>query len=271
VAASPFERQVVESDAADERSPSMPKLAEGPQQYPPSPSFLENDRPKVRLVELPAWLQSFASSVGEPSEFDATATPDAISPELAAGPSDHDDQGEAKLQKKSSRPRSSNVGADFISEDDLPEWLRAIAPDESAENSMEVFVLDRGEEEGEQITVPNITRAWSTSKDSRGVDETTSLFALVASQTPHTALPDQGSTSAAQHARARSAAGSADQVATYGSDRPPGGQSSIEMPSPTKQETAADEKQFSIPILPVVVGGIIFLMLLIVAAYFFIL
>ncbi len=271
MAASPFERQVVESDAADEHSPSTPRLAEGPQQYPPSPSFLENDRPKVRLVELPAWLQSFASSVGEPSEFDAPASPEPASPEQLVRASDHSTQSEPKHEEKSSRPKSSNVGADFISEDDLPEWLRAIAPDDSAENSMEVFVIDRGDEEGEQITVPNITRAWSTSKDSRGVDETTSLFALVASQTTHTALPDQGSTSAKQQARARSAAGSTDQVAAYGSDRPPDEHSSIEMPSPTKQEASVDEKQFAIPILPVVIGGIILLILLSVAAYMFIL
>ena len=44
----------------------VPAMAQHDAIYDPGPSFLEFDRPTVRLAELPAWLQRFAASAGDP-------------------------------------------------------------------------------------------------------------------------------------------------------------------------------------------------------------
>ena len=266
MAASPFERQVVEGDATDERSPTSPNVADGPRQYPPSPSFLDRDRPAVRLVELPAWLQSFAASVGEPSESEFSAASQSSPTEQPVTTPDESPQDQPRAEARPSTrppPKSSDVGTDFISEDDLPEWLRSIVPDDSAESTFDALAFDRGAD-GDQITVPNVTRAWSTSKDARGVDETISLFALVASQTPQTALPDQGAQSHGA-ARATAAMSGAGQVAGYGSDRPPGEVAAIKLPRPVEVADAGTEPvKGTFPILPIAVAA--FLMLMVVGA-----
>lgn len=270
MASSQFERQVVEGDASDDRSPSAPQMADGPQQFEPSASFLDHDRPQVRLVELPAWLQSFAASVGEPSEDEApmelsdddvadepvTSSSEKTEPNIAPGP-------------KPAAQKLTGTGTDFISEDDLPEWLRSIVPEEPAESSFDSLMADRTAD-GEQITVPTITRAWSTSKDSRGVDEATTLFAMVASQTPQTAIPDQTDGGASSTTLPREQGRG--QVAGYGTDRPPAEPSSIEMPTSMHDATGAEAgSKTQFPVLPIAVAAILILILVGAAAVMFVL
>ena len=210
---SSFNRQTSPNEVADDRRSTAVQSGDGPQQFPPSPSFQENDRPAVRLVELPAWLQSFASSVGEPPELETTPPP-STSTEYVVNSAN--DQKPTPAPSTSAKPASSTT--DFISEDDLPEWLRAIAPDDGPDTDVEL-TMPRDAGSGEPVAVPTISRAWSTSKDARGVDEATSLFALVASQTPQPAMP---STDAAPTTGRVATVSSDDSERTQvGSDTPP--------------------------------------------------
>lgn len=271
MAASSFERQVITGDATDDRTQARPDMADGPQQYEPTQSFLDHDRPAVRLVELPAWLQAFASSVGEPSESETPAAPESSPPEQPVSSSSSNSKnvppGEPKTTRQSS---ASSASSDFISEDDLPEWLRSIAPEEGAERSFNALTVD-GDGDREPITVPNITRAWSTSKDARGVNESTSLFALVASQAPQTALPDQPLDGVLDEGVGSSRPPSAGQFSGYGAGASPAESLSLEMPESVPSENTDVEVSRKFPILPVVAAAILLLVLIGAAAIMFVL
>lgn len=267
MASSPFERQVVDADTNEDRSSGSSRASETPRQYEPSPSFLDHDRPPTRLVELPAWLQSFASSVGEPSEPEV---PDQTAPdpdrETALELSEELDAASAPPQPMSRSSSSRGVSENFISEDDLPEWLRSIASEDPAESAAESLVFDQMAR-GDNVSVPTVSRAWSTSKDARGVDEATSLFALVASQTPQAPVPAQ---EAGRGGRDESAqvGGDAGRVEGYGSARPPGAQPVIEMPRTSESES---EMKPSLPIVPIAVAVILLIVLVGAALGLFIL
>ena len=192
MASSQFERQVIDGDVPADESPNMTSTEGGPQQFPPSPSFQDSDRPEIRLVELPAWLQAFAASVGEPEVSEASSPSDRGQMEQSVGspPSGVRSDPASDHQPTMTPPDPSS--SSFISEDDLPDWLRSISPDESAGDSGNPLFagpMAESESDDNEITVPTVSRAWSNSKDSRSADEATSLFAQVATQAPQTPLP----------------------------------------------------------------------------------
>ncbi|CAN5627677.1 hypothetical protein BH23CHL2_BH23CHL2_26840 [soil metagenome] len=267
MASSPFERQVVESDATDERSSVASGTSDAPKQFEPSPSFLDYDRPNVRLVELPAWLQSFAASLGEPSESEISAKP--VEEDPLGQPVDTSEDRpdpDTEVEPTSQPSASPGVSSGFISEDDLPEWLRSIAPEESGQGSTESFTFERSGG-NDQLAVPNVSRAWSTSKDARGPDESTTLFALVASQTPHTALPDgELESSMVQQGVAPSSRGGSANVERYGGDAPPGKGSIIDLSGTANAETAAPATKPRRPLMPIIIAAILLLMLIGTAA-----
>lgn len=271
MASSPFERQVIEGDTDADEAPATSVSEEGPQQFAPSPSFQGRDRPKVRLVELPAWLQSFASSVGEPEESPAPPAPDKRNLEHSMEPIETDDIENQDAEPHSAAPAADPSSSSFISEDDLPEWLRAIAPEGDSENSTGLL-FGSGESstalDDSEITVPNVSRAWSNSKDARGTDEATSLFALVASQAPQAALPSDGTP---------------DQLAGQGRQRPgsdrrgtdelvlePSSQDPLTSDAVADNQDATSSKA-ALPMLPVAVGAIFLLILLAAALVLFVL
>ncbi|MEZ4521033.1 MAG: hypothetical protein R3A46_05245 [Thermomicrobiales bacterium] len=154
---------------------------------------------------------------------------------------------------------SRGVSSDFISEDDLPEWLRSIAPEDSSDVSADTL-LDRSDE-GEHLPVPNVARAWSTSKDSRGVDEATSLFALVASQTPQHALPDSESSSQTSQRSTHAKVASSGVVEQYGTSRPPGEEPAASDAAAEATADSAGAKRSGPPMLLIIVGLILILVL----------
>jgi hypothetical protein len=165
---------------------------------------------------------------------------------------------------------SAGFGTSFISEDDLPEWLRAIAPADGGDAESELFQF--GASSDEPVAVPSISRAWTTSKDARGVDEATSVFALVASQSPQSALPAapggrqpaQGRPSRSDAARVEDGQGVVD---SYGSSVPPGlDQRLPQIDMTMSPATPSTEVSSKFPLLPVVVAGALLLVLVLVAA-----
>jgi hypothetical protein len=168
----------------------------------------------------------------------------------------------------------AGFGSSFISEDDLPEWLRAIAPADGGDAESDLFQFG-GASSDEPVAVPSISRAWTTSKDARGVDEATSVFALVASQSPQSALPAApGGRQPAQGRPSRSDAMRVDDgqgvVDSYGSSIPPGLEQRlphIDMTMSPSPQTSDVSSKF--PLLPVVVAGVLLLVLVLVAAAMF--
>lgn len=163
--------------------------------YDPGPSFIENDRPAVRLAELPAWLQTFASSVGDPAEDEPETHSAPATSEEPAGSRAQPQPGEAAslpdwLQDGESQhhapPEPQDSAPSFmITEDDLPDWLRSIpgeataaptpppAPSQDDAGSMSMNGV---------LEVPPISRAWVTATAERELSDGGSVFALVASQ-----------------------------------------------------------------------------------------
>ncbi len=277
---SPFERQITDSETSDRMTTSSNRVSDGPQQFEASASFLDHDRPSVRLVELPAWLQSFAASVGEPDFSEPVEQPSPMSSDLDTGT-----LSDASLLQESRPARASEpiepVGfaTNFITEDDLPEWLRSIVPSEQDDDSADA--LSYGEtSSAEHVAVPNVTRAWSTSKDARGIDESTSLFALVASQASQSALPASPDTHAqgarpqmGERSAANAQAEATGMVASYGSEMPPDMRSSdMHMSATLGSERGGDQvAQPKLPMLPIAVAAILLIVLVVVAMALFVL
>lgn len=274
---SPFERQLAESETT-ERRPATPasRMPDGPQQYSPGPSFIEHDRPAVRLVELPAWLQAFAASVGEPS-IDETDRPDEADLELLTeADMSANDKPAPRAEPEQARPAAtgSSFNTSFISEDDLPEWLRSIAPEESDDSAAESLLFGNPDS-SQQVTVPNVTRAWTTSSDARGVDESSSIFALVASQPTHGPLPTNDGPPAPRTSAPRQPVpgndATTENLAGYGSAVPPPmtAEEVVASVTPDGQADAAPAAKGGLPILPIAVGVVLLLVLAIVALQMF--
>lgn len=254
---SQFERHVMDG-AGEDPTGSAPGEDEAPQQYEPTPSFVDGDKPEIRLAELPAWLQSFAATVGEPPE------PEAVTRQPSPAPDEPDEQSTVENVQDASESEpveaptpgtgtqgSSGVGTDFISEDDLPEWLRSIAPEDKSEGVTEPASFEYSSE-GERFAVPAVSRAWSMASEGRKTDDATSLFTLVATQTSQAALPSQPGRSS----------GSAGGIASsYGSNFPPGKRAALNL---GRSDVASDqdaEEPSRFPVVPVVVAVILLLVL----------
>lgn len=179
--------------------------------YDPGPSFADDERPAERLSQLPAWLQTFAATVGNPAEDDpadlpagppggsdavtATAavalTQAAMAPDLPTWLAD----GRPTSTSDSSSEHADIValeGAALISEDDLPEWLRAIAPvDSDDDNGLVTFGGAGGAPAGARLalSVPSVGRAWMFGNDRPALSEGATVFALMAREAVATTLP----------------------------------------------------------------------------------
>jgi hypothetical protein len=219
-------------------------------------------------------LQAFAASVGEPTESEQILTGEAgpVMTENAPLTPSVDAKKSHVMDKA-----PSNFGTNFISEDDLPEWLRSIAPLDAEADEAELFLLS-GDENADQLSVPNVTRAWSTSQDARGVDESTSLFALVASQASQSVMPTAGASTpglrpqVGERSAANAQAEATGLVGDYGSEMPPdmsaGG---MHLPTSAPHSTSSEQStRVKVPMLPIVVAGILMLVLIVVAIALFV-
>lgn len=165
--------------------------------YDPGPSFVENDRPSVRLAELPAWLQTFASSVGDPAEDEpgSQPEPEAASvveqPDVEQGATETSSlpdwlQDDEPAPAPAAPPEPQESAPSFmITEDDLPEWLRSIPGEATAEPAARPDPSNSEQEAPSTngvLEVPPISHAWITAAAQRGLGDGGSVFALVASQ-----------------------------------------------------------------------------------------
>lgn len=173
--------------------------------FDPGPSFSEDEPPAERLSQMPAWLQTFAATVGEPDE-DAAGAPASTGESVAApvltAPAPDEPVTELPGWLAEERPAPAGAGPDasalvapaaaaLISEDDLPEWLRAIAPADDGD-ALVAFGADVAivaASERPVLATPSIGRAWMQGHDQPALSEGASMFALMARESVATALP----------------------------------------------------------------------------------
>jgi hypothetical protein len=171
--------------------------------FDPGLSFADEPLAEVDAAELPAWLRNFAESASDDaplaSSIPAMQTP-AESVAVQTPPVARDDDDplfpgwlDAPRPGRANAPGSlaETVGPSFFSEDDLPEWLRALSSDQSEAQQRPAF--DGGAPSSNHVNatapipapapdvlyVPAVAPVWVTDdnlSDSQGA----TLFAVIA-------------------------------------------------------------------------------------------
>lgn len=181
--------------------------------YDPGPSFVEDDRPTERLAEMPAWLQTFAAAAIEEDdnpEEDAPAngvsstssgpgqsTPSArdhetVLPDWLNDPGTRTDEQSEPVHlfhgsDDFGDPQSIPTG-DFISEDDLPDWLRAFSEETSPQPTppsiaRRVVPQTATAVSATMVRVPPVENVWLSTYERQALGPGPQLFALLASNT----------------------------------------------------------------------------------------
>jgi hypothetical protein len=157
----------------------------GQASFDPGPSFSEDQPGRAASDALPSWLQSFAESAGESADQadpksdtrdDAGSTwIDPSRTSATAGSFDATfDVHDSRSASQSGQPAdNASANANFFSDDDLPEWLRALNTSEPASGRAHASVaesVDAGPSPAGMsavgvIAVPAVSRAWVTAAD----------------------------------------------------------------------------------------------------------
>jgi hypothetical protein len=152
---------------------------------------------------LPSWLQSFAASAGASGSDSAAGDEPSLpgwieSPRPAQGP--ELSQAASSPPPRVSEPAftarapvgdqldSGSSGGNFFSEDDLPEWLRALNADAAQDRPVAVVVEGgqphapvSGGSAPAAVGVPTVTSVWVTGHGGPSQSSSASVFAAVAS------------------------------------------------------------------------------------------
>lgn len=188
----------------------------GRQHYSPGASFTDDapsDRP---LSELPSWLQSFASSVDD-QDVAERQEPDAE--QQAAETVESDDPSmpswlsSAREDTVTTGTLASPGGSSFFSEDDLPEWLRALSSEQEAAAPTTGFSAPHGgiDDESEpssrsSISIPAVSNVWVTGLEARVENPAAELFSVIA--TSGSSRPELAMAAAPRVGQNRNGAGS---------------------------------------------------------------
>ena len=218
-----YHRALDQSGEPDERDAD-------PEAFEPGVSFANEPSDDAGSGELPPWLQDFAGAAGEPQ---GTATagagaapaeaqerpPHASMAEPSRPPSVPAQPPSAVLQSQAAAEPAAQFGqvpgsdgTNFLSEDDLPEWLRALSTENPpAAGAAPVAAVETRNPvtPNEAIQVPPVSRAWVTASDqaevSSGANLLSSLVHAIDSRPDAVAVESSVSASASP-AGARSAA-----------------------------------------------------------------
>ncbi len=129
--------------------------------FQPGESF--NDAPAApgEAGELPSWLQNFAGEASGSSSIDGAI---GNNPQSGGEP---ESSAISPSADPHASPSASNSNVGFFSEDDLPEWLRALNADgpsspggEQVSSAPAASVSANG-----TVTIPPVTKAWVTTMD----------------------------------------------------------------------------------------------------------
>lgn len=186
--------------------------------FDPGDSFSNSPSDMSDAGELPSWLRNFAGSTNESDDANAaSSTPDpgssTASPiEDAAVAGIVRDTAPLAPRADALDPLSGDSDSNFFSEDDLPEWLRALSLDGQAPGdgaSTSAIAADAMTAGGAR-SVPQVSRAWVTASEvpevSAGANLLSSLVAVVDSRpevvTVEAATPAPSSAKAVTPAKA---------------------------------------------------------------------
>jgi hypothetical protein len=147
--------------------------------------FAGASRVEAPSADLPSWLQSFAEVTGEDSVDlmpAADAAPVEVStPETPLAASVH-----PAVSASTAEPYADGAGSlldvgtnGFLTDDDLPGWLRALGTDD-APSATRAVPAERAAATQAAPAVPTISRAWVSGNVSEGSTPEASLFASVA-------------------------------------------------------------------------------------------
>lgn len=169
----------------------QPALAPaGPQHWEPGPSFVDIPNHQLDREGIPGWLETFGETIATRAALAAQA------PAAPASGTNHV-RGEPILPSWLEEPRSlpgtspqpagllddvisTDDSASFISEDDLPEWLRSIADEPAMDEFAAVGAAATGV--NGVFTVPSISVAWVTSQHMVALAPGATLFARIAGE-----------------------------------------------------------------------------------------
>lgn len=275
-----------------------PAMAQHNAIYDPGPSFVEHDRPSVRLAELPAWLQRFAASAGDPDdehqeaeEINQSENITQLRTAMVEGESDPEiepeapaidlpswlDDDEAENPIEPAIPEMPAMVEEplpgspqfMISEDDLPDWLRTITADDAGDESSTASVSADSMAVAGLASVPSVARAWVTRDDMDALSEGGSLFALVASQSSSTQTqvvtapqPQPEPESRRRRGRGNASAAADNATATAVAEVP----AEKDAPSAAAVDEQATERNFKL--LPVLVGALLVVVIVLLAINF---
>lgn len=182
--------------------------------FDPGPSFIDDDQPTERLAEMPAWLQTFAAAAIEQDETTREDAPSQSVPSPQVDPESDSatdrefdnalpdwlkDPG-ASAQEHSPatihalddlddfNDPTSIATNDFISEDDLPDWLRAFSQETSPQPTPPSIVRSVTSRPATTVTatmvrVPPVENVWLSTYERQALGPGPALFALLASNT----------------------------------------------------------------------------------------
>lgn len=183
--------------------------------YETGVSFAEHDKPDERLTEMPAWLQTFAASVveaGDPPAADPAPSSEPVSsPAPAAAQLTPDPSLPDWLRADGAAPGGTAMpgarqgddfadfqdfgteGADsFISEDDLPDWLKAFSTETAGDplvpagGMASAGSVSTMPQRSAALRVPPVENIWLSAYDRQALGPGRTLFALLASNTATT-------------------------------------------------------------------------------------
>lgn len=278
-----------------------PVMAQHDAIYDPGPSFLEHDRPTVRLAELPAWLQRFAASAGDPDDESQEAAEITQSENITQLPtatlettnesSMVEEEAESPVidlpswlddsESEDPQPAVEPVIPEMpatvdepvpgtpqfmISEDDLPDWLRTISPDDGDEGSASMASTESMAVAG-LASVPSVARAWVTRDDMDALSEGGSLFALVASQSSTTQT--QVATAPQPEPETRGRRGrTGDRVPVVEPTATAVAETPAEQVAPSEAPAEEGAKARDFKLLPVLVGALLVVVIVLLAMNF---
>jgi hypothetical protein len=165
--------------------------------FEPGDSFANDSSDEGGSGELPAWLQNFADVASE--QVGGTATPG--TPVMEPAPASPEPGHEMNAAPASFGEQPS-ADAGFFSDDDLPEWLRALSTDGDPAAGIEQRVAApvASATPNGALQVPPISRAWVTANDqpevSPGANLLSSLVHVIDSRPDAVAVPAAASAGA---------------------------------------------------------------------------
>ena len=156
----------------------------GDDAFDPGDSFSNEPSDQSGAGALPSWLQNFADATGEAGDTGAPKAPATAAPQPEL--SSWDDPTAAPQAAAPAQPEPADpfgqapaaADANFFSEDDLPEWLRALSTEgETAPVAVPVAAgPTTSPAPNGTLNVPPISRAWVTAADQAEVSPSANLL-----------------------------------------------------------------------------------------------